>query len=117
MPEPQLFYKTVTIAAAGAQTPEIDLMNLSLCGIWLPATFTGSSVTFQVAPGVNDGNGKYTSGTYGNFASDGVNADVFIVTQGLYVPISTFVGARFLKITSASTEGAARDLILALKPL
>lgn len=116
MPTPQIFYKTVTIPAAGTQTPEIDLGNFTIMAIWLPATFTGASVTVQAAPGVNDGNGNYTSGTYADVASDGAAADVFTVTQGLCVPITTFIGARFVKITSASTESAARNLILALKP-
>lgn len=80
-----------------------------LCGVQLPATFTGTALSFLVsADGVSYVVLKSTvSGTTLSYT----------VAQGTYCAIDPkdFQGVNFLKIVSGTTELAARTLLCALK--
>lgn len=98
-----------TIPAAGATSNAIKLNGFSLVGILLPSTFTGATITFTVSV---DGTNFFVlkSLLTGTSLS-------YTVTQGTYAAIDPvpFYGVHYLKIVSASTEGSARTLTLALK--
>lgn len=104
-----IYNKTVVVASGGATSAVIDMKGFSLVGVLLPATFTGTTLTFTVSV---DGTNFFalkstTSGT----------ALSYTVVQGTYAAIDPFpfYGVRYLKIVSGSTEGANRTLTLALK--
>lgn len=84
--------------------------GLSLCGVLLPAAFTGTALTFEACD-TSDGTFVpiYTS-TSGTALS-------YTVAQGGYYAIDPkdFYGVQFLKIKSGSAEAAARTLIVSLK--
>lgn len=99
----------VQIAASGTTTPAINLGGFSLCGILLPAAFTGTALTFEASV---DGTNFFPvkSTTSGSALS-------YTVAQGTFAAINPqdFQGVQYLKIVSGSTESAARNLTLALK--
>jgi hypothetical protein len=81
----------------------------TLCGVFIPAGFTGSSISFLAS---QDGSNFFpvhntTSGALLSYS----------VTAGTYCAIDPkdFYGINFLQIVSASSEGATRTLYVALK--
>lgn len=40
---------TTIIAASATASAEIDLSGTTLCGIYIPSAFTGTSISFQAA--------------------------------------------------------------------
>jgi hypothetical protein len=110
IPLGNLVQKTVVLASGGTKTPEIDLGGFSLVGIFFPATFTGTALTFEAA--------SATAGTFRAVKSGaGGSALSYTVAQATYAAIDPkdFAGIQFLKLVSGSTEGADRSLILVLK--
>lgn len=101
---------TATIAASGTTSGEVDLRGGTLCGIHLPASFTGTSLTFTAAPA--------SGGTFRTLYRNGADYSV-PVAQGKYVSLdpNVFAGVQFLKIVSGSSEGGARTLTLAVRPV
>jgi hypothetical protein len=98
-----------TIAISTQTSTAISCGGLVLCGILLPAAFTGTALTFFAS---NDGTNFFqiyntTSGT----------ALSYTVTQGTYCAIDPkdFQGVQYLKIKSGSSEAAARTLVCSLK--
>ncbi len=99
----------VTLLSGGTKTPAINLNGFTLCGIFLPATFTGTTLTFEASiDGVTFVAVKST--TSGSALS-------YTVAQNTFAAIDPkdFQGIRYLKIVSGSTEGADRVLTLAVK--
>lgn len=100
---------SATIANGQQESSVINCGGLVLCGILLPAAFTGTALTFEASvDGVNFFAVKNTtSGT----------ALSYTVAQGTYAAIDPkdFQGIQYLKIKSGSSEGAARILTCALK--
>lgn len=99
-------FTTVTIANSGTTSGEADLIGTSLCGIIMPAAFTGTSLTFQVS--------NASGGTYQTLY-DSTNATISVaVTQGRSYSLNptNFAAWRYIKVVSGSSEGAARDIIL-----
>jgi len=98
----------VVIASGGTKTPEINLNGRTLLGINLPAAFTGTSLTFEVA--------SEAGGTYGVLQDDYGNQVTAIVAQGkpcaLQRALSALAGWQYIKIVSGATEGADRTLKL-----
>lgn len=97
------------IAMSTNITGVINLNGFSLVGILFPATFTGTTVTFEASiDGTNFFPVKST--TSGSSLS-------YTVAQGTYAAIDPkdFLGIQYLKVVSGSTEGAARTLQLAVK--
>lgn len=97
--------KTATIASSGTTSGAVDLGGTTLAGLIMPASFTGTSVTFTVSDEL--------AGTYRTvYAEDGVTAASADITAGGYIPLDygLFMGARFIKIVSNATEAAAREI-------
>jgi len=102
---------TVTIGSGQQSSSAISTGGMALVGFSLPAAFTGTAVTFEVATTL--------AGTYQPLY-DASNAVVSVtVTQGRVYTLDPkyFQGIQFLKIKSGSAEGAARSVVLALKGL
>lgn len=80
-----------------------------LCGILLPGTFTGATINFLVS--VDSFNFKQLKST-----TSGTTVS-YTVTQDTYAALDPkdFQGVNWIKIVSASTEGAARDLVCFLR--
>jgi hypothetical protein len=100
---------TTTIASSGTTSAAVTLKGFSLVGILLPATFTGTTLTFTVSVDCTNYFALKTS-TSGTSLS-------YTVAQGTYAAINPvdFYGVNCLKIVSGSTEGSARTLTLAVK--
>jgi len=104
--------KTVTIANGQQSSSVIALDGFALVGIYLPAAFTGTALTFEAC--------DTAAGTFLPVkAGTGGSALSYTVAQGTFVAIDPkdFQGIAFLKIKSGSAEGAARTLKCALKGL
>lgn len=98
-----------TIAISQTDSSEVDLRGMTLCGIHLPAAFTGTALTFKAATA--------SGGTFQSVV-DGAGAAVSkTVAQGQYVKLdpADFAGIQFIKIVSGSSEAAERTLTLALR--
>ena len=96
------------IAASGTTTGAIACAGFVLCGILVPAAFTGTALTFTMC---NTVGGTYVP------VKNSSGAVSYTVAQGNYYAIdpNDFYGVNFLKIVSGSTEGSARTLICSLK--
>lgn len=99
----------VTIASGQSESSVINCGGLVLCAVLLPATFTGTALTFEASV---DGTNFFAvkSTTSGTSLS-------YTVAQGTYCAIDPkdLQGINFLKIKSGSTEGALRTLAVSLK--
>lgn len=91
----------VTIASGQTTSGAIDLQGLCLCQVIVPAAFTGASISFSSSP--NDS-------TYQALYNASNTLLSLTVTQGRSYNISPqdFAGCRYLKLVSASAEGADR---------
>lgn len=102
---------TATIANGQTTSGAIQLGGMCLCGILLPAAFTGTALTFLASPdGVTYKALK--AGTGGSALSYTVAQDTFAA-----IDPKDFQGVNFLKIVSGSAEAGARTLKLAVKGL
>ena len=102
---------TPTAAIANGQTVSaaVTLKGFSLVGILLPATFTGTTLTFQVS---------FDCSTYVVLKSTTSGSSLsYTVAQNTYAAIDPvpFYGVNCLKIVSGSAEGGARTLTLSVK--
>lgn len=100
-----------TIASGATTSSEIDLSGTTLCGIYIPSAFTGTSISFQAATA--------SGGTFVSVRDGAGNAISKTVAPSQFIKLdpTDFVGVRYLKVVSGSTEGAARTLILAARPI
>ena len=105
-----LDYNEVTIASGQTVSSVVDLAGYGLVGIIMPAAFTGATISFQISHNNVDFQACY------NTANTLMSATV---TQGrTYMLAPTdLIGARYLKIVSASAEGAARTIGLISREL
>jgi hypothetical protein len=103
-------FTNVTIANGQQASPTLNLNGSTLCGIHMPATFTGTSLTFQAAP--------TEDGTYQAVMWQGSDFSV-TVAAGRYVALNPaiFAGISFIRIVSGSAEGAARTLTAVSRPV
>ena len=99
------------IPISTATSGVINLKGFTLVGIMFPSAFTGATISFTVS---QDGTNFFALKT----TTSGTSL-TYTVTQGTYSAIDPlpFYGVQYLKIVSASTEGTARTLNLALKGL
>lgn len=99
---------TVTIVSGGTSTGVIDLGGYVPVGVLFPATFTGTALTFQTS--------ETSTGTFRQVYNS-AGAVSYTVAQARYYALNPadFWGVRYIKLTSGSTEGADRSLILHLK--
>jgi len=104
----QVVYPTAVIAASGTTSNYIQTNGMSLVGCQMPSTFTGSTITFTVAP---TGGATYVP----LYNSSGQVS--YSVSQGRFIAINPqdFYGVQFFKIVSGSTEGSARSLACSMK--
>lgn len=105
------FNPNVPAVIANGQTTSaaIKLLGFVLCGIQLPAAFTGATISFQAS---------YDGVTFGALKSTTSGTTLtYTVTQGTYCAIDPkdFQGVAYLKIVSASSEAADRTLALSVK--
>lgn len=109
--DPGTFQSAVNAVIANGQqvSSAIECQGLTLCGVIVPAAFTGTALTFEASV---DGTNYFpvyntTSGT----------ALSYTVAQGHYCAIDPkdFYGINFLIIKSGSAEAAARTLVASLK--
>lgn len=102
--------QSVVIASSATDSAAISCGGLVLCGVKLPATFTGTAISFLMCDTVDGTYVAVKSTTSGTALS-------YTVAQGTYCAIDPrdFQGISFLKIKSGSTEGAARTLVCSLK--
>lgn len=100
------------IPISTTETQEIKLAGFVLCGIKVPAAFTGTALTFEMCDVSGGTYVPVVSGTSGTALS-------YTVAQGKYYAIDPkdFQGINYLKIKSGSTEVAARTLVISLKGL
>lgn len=108
--QPVVALVPTTIANAATVSASINLMGATLCGIYLPAAFTGTSLSFQAAATLE--------GTYQTIQRNGGDYTL-TVAQGKYVVLdpAVFAGVQFMKVVSGSSEGALRTLNLAVRPV
>lgn len=101
----------VTITSGTTTSPEIDLGGTVLVGLQLPATMTGTAMTFTAA--------LVSGGTY-QAVQDGTGSAISkTISGGKYIGIdpTLFRGARFIKLVSGSSEGADRAITVISKTL
>lgn len=98
------------IASSGTKSAAIDLKGMALNGVKLPATFTGTAISFEMCDTADGTYVPVKSTTSGTTLS-------YTVAQATYAAIdpTPFQGIRYLKIVSNATEGAERTLLCSLK--
>lgn len=103
-----LISASALIESGESESAVIKTQGLSLCGILLPASFTGTALTFLACDTVD---GTFV-GVY-----DSAGALSYTVAQARYIAIDPkdFQGIEFLKIKSGSNEGADRTLVCSMK--
>lgn len=86
-----------------------DLQGLIPVGVFLPASFTGTTLTFEAS---YNGTDYFPVHSAGSVLSK-------TVAQGTFCRFdpNDLVGIRFLKLVSGSTEAATRTLYVALREM
>lgn len=104
----QLVSVATSIPISTTTTPVISSEGMPLVGIQLPASFTGTALTFTVATAVD--------GTYQPlYNSSGLVSYTVAPARFIAIEPKDFYGVFFFKIVSNGTEAAARALTLSLK--
>lgn len=109
--EKNLVVAPATIALNATVSAAIPCNGLSLCGVQLPAAFTGTALSFQASvDGITYQPVRSTTGG---------TALSYTVAQGEYIAIdpTPFYGVLYLKLVSGTAEGAARSFNVSLKGL
>jgi len=108
--QPVIYSVDAIIANGQAISSPVDVAGTTLAGIYMPAAFTGTSLTFQAS--------KTIDGTYQTIFRLGADFSV-AVAPGKFVALnpSDFAGAQFIKIVSSANEAASRTLSLAVRPV
>ncbi len=120
MPTSQQFqaidsYDLIAVIPNGtAVSQQIDLAGNSLCGLFIPASFTGTTIKISVATA--------SGGAASIVQKDEVGGGDYTITvaTGKYVPITNLAilaGARFITLTSSANEAASRSITLAVRPV
>lgn len=115
IPPPAYRFQTVNIANGQTTSDEIVLWDGIYFGIAWPAAFTGATVTIQVS--------HTAGGAYQALVDSAGAAHPTLTVAGFLGKSMSFVDAfrvllapwQFMKIVSASAEGAARVLIVTSK--
>jgi len=104
------YAQALGIANGQTDSDALDTGGMALCGIFIPAAFTGTALTFKAATSL--------AGTYvpvKNTLSGTLISYTVAPGQFNAIDPKDFQGIRFLKVVSGTSEGAARTLTLALK--
>lgn len=111
----QIATATATIANGASLSGAIDCGTARLATIIIPSGWTTANLTFQTSPDGVTYNDRY----------DNVGGEYTITVGGasrsIMVPLSDFLGVRFIKVRSGTSaaavnQGAQRDLTLVLVP-
>jgi hypothetical protein len=115
--QPKACYPTATITVGGTTSGEVDLHGCELCGVFLPPTFDGTTLTITASP---------TSGgtfvTVENGAASPANVTLTGSAASKYVPLAAadrdaVRGLRFIKLVTGSTQTTTDTILtLAVKP-
>jgi hypothetical protein len=108
VPVGQVVFPTATIPISTTTSNAISTNGMSLVGCQLPATMTGTSISFTVATTL--------AGTYQEL--DNASGKVtYTIAGGKFIAINPvdFYGVQFFKIVSGSSEAAARSLACTMK--
>lgn len=99
---PALVDRDITIAIGDQNSAAIGTGQATRGSFQIPATFTGANVTVQVG---NDGTNFVTCPVEGNEANP-----ITVAANGTYAfPVKVF-NFRYVRLRSASAEGAARTI-------
>jgi hypothetical protein len=108
---------TVTIATSTTVSDAIDLHGCTPVGIFLPATFDGTTVKFQAAPAID---GTYVAVEDGG----GTPAEITLTASAAskYIAISGAIqqqlrGIRFLKLVTGVQSTTNTVITLAVRPV
>lgn len=100
-----------TIANGQTASAEIDLAGTTLCGLFLPSNFSGTSLTLQAS--------SASGGTYVSVFSGG-SAFTLSGSASSYVPIESMpvlAGVRFIKLVAGTTQTANVIITLSVRPV
>lgn len=87
----------------------LNLLSTTLCGLYLPAAFTGANITFQ---------GSYDGTNFFAVKKDGAAVSVaFAASSYIVLQPSDFAGLNQIKVVSDGTEGASRTIVAALRTI
>lgn len=110
---------SATIAASASTTGAIDLTNMVLCGLYMPAAWTSAAITFQASPDYDDDDTVAFADVYNSSGTEYTISSANAVA-GRFIALDPrdFAGIRFLKIRSgvsgaAVNQAAARTFLLA----
>lgn len=96
---------TVTIASSGTTSGAISMVSGGrLAGLIIPASFTGTSISFSVSA---DGS------TYGTFKQFGTAVSITVVASDAVDILGAYVGLcawPYVKVVSNATEAASRTI-------
>lgn len=103
------FDKSAVIAQSSTTSAEINLQGTTLCGLFIPSTMDGTSLTFQVA--------NASGGTFYDMRDIYNNLITAQITDGdfVYIDPTLFAGVQFIKIISDATETAERTIGIAAR--
>jgi len=106
-------YLPAVIAASGTTSDAVAVGGDPIDGggvvaIYIPASFTGTTITFLGSKDNNTFKGIYK--TDGSAVSYTVAADTWVS-----VPVADLAGYAWIKIVSGATEGSARTLQVAVR--
>ena len=103
----------VTIASGAATSGAVDLSDLALCGVILPATFDGTTLGFTVA--------TTADGTYYTLRNASTGTDVaFTATASKYMALdpALFAGVRYVKAVASGNQSTTDTvLVFCCRPL
>lgn len=101
-----------TVANTQTVSVAVDLFGNVLAGIFIPAEFDGTEITFQTSPTLDGTYVAVRNGDGSNFA---------ITTQASrYEPIRTlgvFAAVRFLRVVCTTAQTGATTFTLATRPI
>jgi hypothetical protein len=115
--QPKASYPSATIASGASTSAAIDLHGCELCGVFLPATFDGTTLKLQAAPAYD---GTYV--TVENGAASSADVTLTASAHSKYVPLAAadrdaVRGLRFIKFVAGTGQTTTDTILtLAVKP-
>ncbi len=103
---------SLAIANGASESAALALNGMSLVGVFIPAAFTGTAISFEAATAIDGTYVPVKSTTSGTALSYTVAVSTFCA-----IDPKDLLGVNFLKIKSGSTEGGARTIVCSLKGL
>ena len=99
---------TVTILNGQTVSNKVDLGELAVVGMQLPAALTGVTITFQAS---------HDDVTYVSVTKvDGTTYTITVApSKYVIIPPADLAGARFIKVVSGAAEATDRDIVLMLR--